>query len=474
MSSIHRYEQKLASQRRLDEQNAALDRTLQFDKMLGENFKSDTRVVQRRLLNERRSAQQEMYATQQLQSASIAQQREAVLREQDERLAAELARRKTQAVRESKNVQRICEQSEELRALEEKLKAAYMNKEREAQIKESAHLIAKQAEAEAVMAKDMEADRQRGLQAEAYREYLRVQDGQAMRAALDKQMEEKELMKAEALKQFLKEKEMVDKVFAEISAEDARESAARQAKEAEIKASIDASIRAQEAYKEERRLEVEAENAAIRAYAEKVMAREQAERLAREKDQNAKDALLERIAADMAAEQKEKDEMEALRNELVLQETEERILAKEKEKAARAVQQRMDIALANEYQRQLKTIRREEEKAEEEVFRQAMLDKFAEDDRLDQMNAQRRRMKQLEHRREIEALLEKRRAKYEEERRAELDEQVRAEKMEAVRQQIIEEERKRMLAAHAKNLGLEHLPKGVLSSADDARLFTAN
>ena len=31
--------------------------------------------------------------------------------------------------------------------------------------------------------------RQRGLQAEAYRDYLRVKDGQSMRRALDKQME---------------------------------------------------------------------------------------------------------------------------------------------------------------------------------------------------------------------------------------------------------------------------------------------
>merc|ERR1719224_400237 len=117
---------------------------------------------------------------------------------QDQMLSKEISRRKIEATREAKNVQRICEQSEELRELEEKLKAAYMNKEREAQIKESASLIAKQAEAEAIMAKDMEADRQRGLQAEAYRDYLRVQDGKAMRKALDAQMEEKESMKQEA------------------------------------------------------------------------------------------------------------------------------------------------------------------------------------------------------------------------------------------------------------------------------------
>ena len=141
---------------------------------------------------------------------------------------------------------------------------------------------------------------------------------------------------------------------------------------------------------------------------------------------------------------------------------------------ARAVQQRMDIALANEYQRQLKAIKREEEKAEEELFRKAMLEKFAEDDRLDQMNAQKRRMKQLEHRREIERLLEVRREKYEQERAAELQEQLNAERVEQIRQQIIEEERKRMLAAHAKNLGLHNLPKGVLMNADELKLFEAS
>mmetsp|Transcript_6761 Transcript_6761/g.17543 ORF Transcript_6761/g.17543 Transcript_6761/m.17543 type:complete len:479 (-) Transcript_6761:637-2073(-) len=470
-NQIQRFNTRLANQRVADEKTADLVRAVATDKMLAENFKSDGRVVQRRILNEQRSATQSQFATQQLMSASIAQQREAVLREQDERLAAEIARRKTQSVREAKNVQRICEQSEELRELEEKLKAAYMNKEREAQIKESAHLIARQAEAEATMAREMEADRQRGLQAEAYREYLRLQDGHAMRAALDLQMEEKEAQKADAYQQFLKEKEMVDKVVDQIIAEDRAELEARHKKEAETKEYIDTFIKDQEAYKEGRRREIEAENAKIRAYAEAVMARETAQRLAREKDQNAKDAMLEKISGDMAARQREADEMEALRNELVIQETEEKILQKEKEKIERAVQQRMDIALANEYQRQLKAIRREEEKQEEEQFRQAMLDKFAEDDRLDQMNAQRRRMKQLEHRKEIERLLELRREKYEQERASELAEQMDAERVEAIRQQIIEEERKRMLAAHAKNLGLEHLPKGVLSSEADMELF---
>ena len=45
--------------------------------------------------------------------------------------------------------------------------------------------------------------------------------------------------------------------------------------------------------------------------------------------------------------------------------------------------------LAAEFRRQ----REEREAAEEEHYRQIMLAKFAEDDKIDQMNAQRRRMK---------------------------------------------------------------------------------
>ena len=42
-----------------------------------------------------------------------------------------------------------------------------------------------------------------------------------------------------------------------------------------------------------------------------------------------------------------------------------------------------------------------------------MLAKFAEDDRIEQMNAQRRRMKQQEHKRAVEKLIEERRKQHE-------------------------------------------------------------
>lgn len=56
-----------------------------------------------------------------------------------------------------------------------------------------------------------------------------------------------------------------------------------------------------------------------------------------------------------------------------------------------------------------KQLRLQAQRDEEDAFRRTMLDKMAEDDRLEQMNAHKRRMKQQEHKRSVEKLLEERR-----------------------------------------------------------------
>lgn len=63
---------------------------------------------------------------------------------------------------------------------------------------------------------------------------------------------------------------------------------------------------------------------------------------------------------------------------------------------------------SHQEQMAFKEMRKEAEKEEEAAFRETMLSKFAEDDRIEQMNAQRRRVKQLEHRRAVQKLIEER------------------------------------------------------------------
>lgn len=105
---------------------------------------------------------------------------------------------------------------------------------------------------------------------------------------------------------------------------------------------------------------------------------------------------------------------------------------------------------------QLKREREAEERAMEDHFRQKMLEKFAEDDRIDQMNAQKRRMKELEHKREVERLWQEKLTLYRAQREEELIERRIKEEEERRVQDIIEEEKQRLLAEHAHVLKNYH------------------
>ncbi len=83
---------------------------------------------------------------------------------------------------------------------------------------------------------------------------------------------------------------------------------------------------------------------------------------------------------------------------------------------------------------------------------------MAERDRLEQLSAEKRRMKMLEHRREIQCLMEKKRQEMERRRQEEEAAQAERQRREDFRRRIIEEERIRLLQEHAKPL-LGYLPK---------------
>mmetsp|Transcript_60198 Transcript_60198/g.83630 ORF Transcript_60198/g.83630 Transcript_60198/m.83630 type:complete len:168 (+) Transcript_60198:3-506(+) len=149
-----------------------------------------------------------------------------------------------------------------------------------------------------------------------------------------------------------------------------------------------------------------------------------------------------------------------------------RVAVEERARADIEKQQRMRTELQRDREEHLERTARlkEQEAIEEAEFRQAMMEKFARDDKLEQMSAQKRRMKALEHRRAIEALIEDRRARIEHER--EQEERARKDELdrESVRREIIEQERQRMLREHAVKL-LGYLPKGVITGDADLEML---
>lgn len=79
---------------------------------------------------------------------------------------------------------------------------------------------------------------------------------------------------------------------------------------------------------------------------------------------------------------------------------------------------------------------------------------FSDDEKLELMNAQKARLKREEHKREVQRLLEERRANVEQQKQLEREEREEQKRLEEYKRKIVEEERLRLLREHAERCDL--------------------
>jgi len=212
------------------------------------------------------------------------------------------------------------------------------------------------------------------------------------------------------------------------------------------------------------------ENERIEAYARDK--REQERRLAEEKERAEveKQKVLNAMIGKMEAKNKQAQELEQLRNDLHLEELEAEARRREEIQVRKRLEDREDMKNAYVFQMKMKEERAASLQAEEEKIREQLLAKFAEDDRLEQMNENKRRMKIEQHKREAQRLIDLRRQMYEAERQKEADGEAMLRENDAQRQVIVEEERRRLLREHAAELK-DFLPKHTLETMEDYKLL---
>ena len=85
----------------------------------------------------------------------------------------------------------------------------------------------------------------------------------------------------------------------------------------------------------------------------------------------------------------------------------------------------------------------------EEEFKIKMAEKFAEDERLEQMNQQKRRMRELQHKKEIERLWQEKLAVYRVQREQEWEEKRVKEEEENIAKNVIAQQKEALLKQHA-------------------------
>jgi len=243
------------------------------------------------------------------------------------------------------------------------------------------------------------------------------------------------------------------------------------AKQKELQENIRTYLEERAAWRAEEKKRAEYELKKIQEYQALQQARHDELQRAKQSKADRADKVLERITAEIEAKRREEEEMQKLLYELYQEEAESKALAEIKAREERILAMRREMIEANEYQKAFKSQRRATQAKEEEEFRAKMLQKFAQDARIEAMNVERRRREMAEYQNEVEQIIQERKALYEQAVEAELDARRKEQEEREYKLAVVEAERQRLLAEYARDLK-EYLPKGVFRTADDyARVF---
>nr|XP_027779588.1 meiosis-specific nuclear structural protein 1 [Marmota flaviventris] len=437
----------------------------QISKQMEKN-KTDDSIECRRFLRLLQNEQFELDMEEAIQKAEENKRLRELQLEQEEKLALELAKLKHESLKDEKMRQQVRENSIELRELEKKLKAAYMNKERAAQIAEKDAIKYEQMKRDAEIAKTMMEEHERMMKEEHAAEDRRNKVKALYCLDLEKQLEEQERKKQDAYEHLLKEKLMIDEIVRKIYEEDQMERQQKLEKMNATRKYIEEFQREQTIWRNKKREEMEEENRKIIEFANMQQQREE-HRMAKVQENEEKRLQLQNALTQKLAEMlRQSEDLEQVRQELYQEEQAEIYRRQLREKVEEKLRKQRELKQDFEEQMALKELVLQAAKEEEEAFRKTMLAKLAEDDRIELMNAQKQRMKQLEHRRAVEKLIEERRNQFLADKQRELEEWQLQQRRQGCINNIIEEERLKLLKEHATKL-LGYLPKGIFKKEDD-------
>jgi len=386
--------------------------------------------------------------------------------EEKEKEEEECEKQRRERVKDEKLRQKLRRESIELREVAGMLDVAYVNKVRLGQIAEhEANKKAQAAQAEidrARIIEDSEAENRASQEARL----AKTEGAHKLKCELESQLIEKEKNRQVAYEQFLEEKKLIDDLVNKIKMEDQQRREQEYKRIQEHRQFIGNKEIENDELKKEQQRQHEEEERKNREFEEEI--RQRQARVKKKRDDKVSNLLKcqAELSEKLSALRTDSSEYDNMIMKLALAEQEEKEKQKEHDLAEKLIRMRRELRQGHADQMREKRDRALEDQENENKLRDKMMRKFAEDDRLELMNAQKRRMRQLQHKREIEHLLEERRQKLRKERE-EAKQEVLLEREEAQqRAKMIEEERVKMIEKVSRDL-LGYMPKGIIRTYDD-------
>jgi hypothetical protein len=367
-------------------------------------------------------------------------------------LANEMQQSRANDERKLVDIQRICDDSPELKELERALKLAYLNKDRFVQAQENLYLKQKEEARVRMMEEQMENDRLDSIRNEADKEGEKRAMHENQRLILEKQIKEREEMRREADKQTEIDRQNVELIMRRINEEDDEDMRRKRAMQ-------EATAKMVRDYEEQRKRELQMKRAAEQAEEDRITAYNRAvearsagvaerKQLKREED----DRVFRHIVEETQRKQAEEDEFNYLRDMLWEEELEAKREQDVRGRRDRQDRMKREMMVANSEMLAYKEQSRLQEAEAEARMVAIMRRKFAEDEMRERAEAEARRLAKQRHMALIEEQKRMRRNMDVSERMAELAQLEEEGRREEYRRQVVHEARKRLLAEHAAKL----------------------
>lgn len=390
--------------------------------------------------------------------------------EQNEALATMLDRETAEQQRRELEMQRICDDSPELKELEKALQIAYLNKERATQHMEKVLRENVEKERNQAIEDAMEHDRQMSDKAIKAKQSLEDDAYAETRVILQRQMKEREDMLLEAKHQVEVDRATVDGIIQKIKEEDEAEYRKKREDQAKSGAMAKAYQLEMRAEKERKKQAQRDEEEAIAQYNRNVEARNDGVKAKKQAQEDEKAAALAKIVAETERRRKEEEEFNSLRDMLWEEELEAARNADTLAREEKTRRMRSEMMAANTQIMAQKAILRKEAAENEARMLAVMRKKFAEDDAKERADEQARRAHKAQHMTLIDKQSNERRMMYNREKEAEEESLAEGRRREDYRKAVIAEARRKLLEEHASKLA-GYMPGGLLKNKEDVEVW---
>jgi hypothetical protein len=450
--TVHKFEKNVAHKRAEEQRVSELKRYGDQTRWLSNCAEKESTVDQTRLANlkARQAAEEEQRRL--LVDKQETRQREFARKELDHRIVVEIHRQRTEQEKNEREMQRICDTSEELKELEHKLKIAYVNKERAAQHQEALLIRKLENDREQAIEEKMDYDRQLDIQRQEERENRHRKNLIAQKEVLQKQMLEKEAQKEKLKEEASRDNKMIDDIIAKINKDDELERELRMKKVEETRALVarfqsERMLQKEAIEKEHRRQEAE-----IQAYNKMMEQRHLKEEAEKKRLESEKTRQWKKVVETTQNQNQLKEEYETLRNMLWEEELQAKQKKEEEDAIERQMRQREEMMQENKAQISAKKEMLENMEREERELVERMLQKFARDEEDERRQEENRRLFKQRYMAEASQQRLERGAILQQENEREAKEMDAQKKREEQRQRIIEEAKRLLLQKHATQL----------------------